>query len=277
MLKFSDNNKMSMLLVLLGIVLTACHDKPEPAEQNRQAEKVVKPVTNPDVLPYLNERDVLLPLTDVGCKKRSCEHMELQSLETVDQALNQHIEAWLAMILQDLLGEEHKSLSLHEALRQYVQKSNHWQAEFALNQPYQLDLSMKIAYQRNQYVLLQSIVNAKQEELRIEDRGYFSVFDRKQKKPLQLVDILADPQLKNFESILQAEYQKWLKEQSKEVKLLAPKSLNWKQQEWFFDGQGIGVHYQANQIAKGAKQLDIFLSPAQTKQLLRPAVYQKMF
>ena len=275
MLKLTDNNKLLMVTVL-AVTLSACHDKPEPAEQQKTSPAAVKPVVNPDILPYLNEQDVLIPLTGARCKARNCDQIRLQSIETVDSALNLYVQQWVSSILQDLLANE-QQVSLQQAVKNYVKKSNQWQAEFALNQAYQLDLSIKVAYQHNQYVLLQSIVNAKQEELLIEDRGYFSVFDRKQKKQLQLDEILAKNQHNDFERMLQTEYQKWLRAQSKEVKLLAPQQLQWKQQEWFFDGQGIGVHFRANQIAKGAKQLDIFFSPAQTKQLLQPAVYQKMF
>ncbi|MGP4882628.1 hypothetical protein ACTXQV_65410, partial [Klebsiella pneumoniae] len=49
-----------------------------------------------------------------------------------------------------------------------------------------------------------------------------------------------------------------------DVKKQAPKTLYWGQADWFFDGEGVGLHYQANQITKDAPQLDIYLTTEQT-------------
>lgn len=57
----------------------------------------------------------------------------------------------------------------------------------------------------------------------------------------------------------------------------APKTLYWGQADWFFDGEGVGLHYQANQITKDAPQLDIYLTTEQTKKILQPQVYEQMF
>lgn len=45
------------------------------------------------------------------------------------------------------------------------------------------------------------------------------------------------------------------------------KTLYWGQADWFFDGEGVGLHYQANQITKDAPQLDIYLTTEQTKNI----------
>jgi hypothetical protein len=45
-----------------------------------------------------------------------------------------------------------------------------------------------------------------------------------------------------------------------EVKKQVPKKLYWGQADWFFDGEGIGLHYRANEISKDAPQLDIYLT-----------------
>ena len=47
--------------------------------------------------------------------------------------------------------------------------------------------------------------------------------------------------------------------------------------DWFFDGEGIGLHYRANEISKDAPQLDIYLTIEQSKQILQPEIYQQMF
>ncbi len=65
--------------------------------------------------------------------------------------------------------------------------------------------------------------------------------------------------------------------QNADVKKDAPKTLYWGQADWFFDGEGVGLHYQANQITKDAPQLDIYLTTEQTKKILQPEVYEQMF
>jgi hypothetical protein len=77
--------------------------------------------------------------------------------------------------------------------------------------------------------------------------------------------------------IVQTHYQKWIEKQSDEVKKQIPKKLYWGQSDWFFDGEGIGLHYRANQISKDAPQLDIYLTTEQSKQMLQPEIYQQMF
>ena len=57
----------------------------------------------------------------------------------------------------------------------------------------------------------------------------------------------------------------------------APKKLYWGQSDWFFDGEGVGLHYRANEIVKDGTQLDIYLTKEQTAQVLRPEVLEKMF
>ena len=44
-----------------------------------------------------------------------------------------------------------------------------------------------------------------------------------------------------------------------------------------FDGEGIGIHYRAHEIAPEASQLDIYLNRKQTQQILKPEIYQQMF
>ncbi len=56
-----------------------------------------------------------------------------------------------------------------------------------------------------------------------------------------------------------------------------PQKPYWGQADWFFDGEGVGLHYQANQITKDAPQLDIYLTTEQTKKILQPEVYEQMF
>ena len=55
------------------------------------------------------------------------------------------------------------------------------------------------------------------------------------------------------------------------------KTLYWGQADWFFDGEGVGLHYQANQITKDAPQLDIYLTTEQTKKYCNLRFMNKCF
>ncbi|MFW1844968.1 hypothetical protein ACG9YY_18915, partial [Acinetobacter pittii] len=61
-----------------------------------------------------------------------------------------------------------------------------------------------------------------------------------------------------------------LKKQTADINKEAPKTLYWGQADWFFEGEGVGLHYQAKQINKEAPQLDIYLSKEHTKKILKP-------
>ncbi len=80
-----------------------------------------------------------------------------------------------------------------------------------------------------------------------------------------------------MDNIVQDAYKKWLKDNTKDVQQQAPQTLYWGQADWFFDQQGIGLHYRGDEIVKEAKQLDIYLSKEQTQQVLKVDVYQHMF
>ena len=140
-----------------------------------------------------------------------------------------------------------------------------------------MHVSTRIASQRNQYVLLQVGVDAQQEDIAVKDRFYFFVADRKLQKNLTMLDVIQKTQQNLLNDIIQKHYQQWIEKQSSEVKKQVPKKLYWGQADWFFDGEGIGLHYRANEISKDAPQLDIYLTIAQSKQILQPEIYQQMF
>jgi hypothetical protein len=72
--------------------------------------------------------------------------------------------------------------------------------------------------------------------------------------------VIQKNQQNELNNIIQAHYQQWIEKQSTEVKKQVPKKLYWGQADWFFDGEGIGLHYRANEISKDAPQLDIYLT-----------------
>ena len=168
-------------------------------------------------------------------------------------------------------------MSLQQAMNAYVKKSDAWQAQLQLNQAYELSLYTRIPYQRNQYVLLQIGIDSKQENISVYERYYFFVADRQQQKMLTPLDIIDPKQQLLMDKIIQTAYEKWLKDNNHEVQQQAPKKLYWGQAEWFFDQEGIGLHYRSHDISKDAKQLDIYLTKEQTQQVLKAEVYRNMF
>lgn len=256
-------------------MLSACEKSKDSTvktkdQHNPQQEK------NPEVLPYLGIEELDAKFAKPKCSFQNCFDIQIQTIKTQDQWLNQWIGKKLSEVIQSQIGLEQK-LSLQEAINAYAKKSNRWQSEFVQNTGYELKIQSKVAAQRNQYVLFQVVVNSKQAEVIVKDRGYFYVSDRVLKQNLLLTDVLEARQTKAFDQIIQNAYQQWLPSQTDDVQTLAPKRIDWKMQDWFFDQEGIGVHYRASEIVKDAQQFDIFLNKKQTQAVLKPKIFQKMF
>ncbi|MFV5376105.1 hypothetical protein [Acinetobacter calcoaceticus] len=246
------------------------------SSQTKLASSKTQNIEKAEVLPFLNLQQVKADYALPFCEKKNCIDVDIQTIKTQDAWLNEWIAKSQAKVIQDQIDLK-KDLSLQQAINAYVKKSDEWQDKYSKNRAYELHLHTRIASQRNQYVLLQLGLDTKQEELTIKDRYYFFVADRKLHKSLSLLDVLKKDQQTAMHQMVQVAYQDWLKKQTVEIKKEAPKTLYWGQADWFFDGEGIGLHYQANQITKEAPQLDIYLSTEQTKKILQPEVYEQMF
>ncbi|WP_017388367.1 hypothetical protein [Acinetobacter calcoaceticus] len=246
------------------------------SSQTKLASSKTQNIEKAEVLPFLNLQQVKAVYALPFCEKKNCIDVDIQTIKTQDAWLNEWIAKSQAKVIQDQIDLK-KDLSLQQAINAYVKKSDEWQDKYSKNRAYELHLHTRIASQRNQYVLLQLGLDTKQEELTIKDRYYFFVADRKLHKSLSLLDVLKKDQQTAMHQMVQIAYQDWLKKQTVEIKKEAPKTLYWGQADWFFDGEGIGLHYQANQITKEAPQLDIYLSTEQTKKILQPEVYEQMF
>ncbi|WP_454667410.1 hypothetical protein [Acinetobacter calcoaceticus] len=246
------------------------------SSQTKLASSKTQNIEKAEVLPFLNLQQVKAVYALPFCEKKNCIDVDIQTIKTQDAWLNEWIAKSQAKVIQDQIDLK-KDLSLQQAINTYVKKSDEWQDKYSKNRAYELHLHTRIASQRNQYVLLQLGLDTKQEELTIKDRYYFFVADRKLHKSLSLLDVLKKDQQTAMHQMVQVAYQDWLKKQTVEIKKEAPKTLYWGQADWFFDGEGIGLHYQANQITKEAPQLDIYLSTEQTKKILQPKVYEQMF
>ncbi|ENW79663.1 hypothetical protein F908_02634 [Acinetobacter sp. NIPH 284] len=264
--------------LMIGMMaLTACdHPKKNGADSAQATGQSAAPVEKAEVLPYLNMQEAKADYALPFCEKKNCIDVDIQTIKTQDQWLNAWITKNQANVIQQQI-EQNKNLTLQQAINAYVKKSDEWQDKYSKNKAYELHLNTRIASQRNQYVLLQVGVNAQQEDIAVKDRFYFFVADRKLQKSLSILDVIQKNQQNALNDIIQAHYQQWIDKQSTEVKKQVPKKLYWGQADWFFDGEGIGLHYRANEISKDAPQLDIYLSTEQSKQMLQPDIYQQMF
>jgi len=266
--------------VLLGLMLSACDDqqsKTKADEKPEEAYNVFQPkAESADVLPYLSIQEQPAKVALPFCENKNCLNLDVQTIDTKDTWLNTWIERNQALVIQDQVGLN-QNMSLQQAVNAYVKKSDAWQAEFKANKPYELAMYTRIPYQRNQYVLLQLGIDASQESFKVKERYYFFVADRSTQKGMNVLDALAPKQQANMDKWVQQAYAKWLKDQVLAVRQAAPKKLYWGQADWFFDQEGIGLHYRSNEIIKDGQQLDIYLSKEQTQQVLKADVYQLMF
>ncbi|MFW2147122.1 hypothetical protein ACK2M2_03155 [Acinetobacter sp. TY1] len=266
-------------LILISILLlVACDSKQDQSKKNAQEQAESEPiqVENPDVLPYLDMQETKADYALPFCEKKNCIEIEIQTIKTQDTWLNKWIETHQAWVIQNQVGLN-QEMTLQQAVNAYIKKSDAWEAEFPKNKAYELHMQTRIASQRNQYVLLQVSVDTKQAEVSVKARQYLYVADRKLKKNLTILDVIQPQKQNALNNLIQQKYQEWLDQQDMLVKKSAPKKLFWGQSDWFFDGEGIGLHYRAGEISEDAPQFDIYLDKAQTQQMLKPDVFQKMF
>lgn len=264
--------------IMIGMMaLTACdHPKKNETDTAQNKNQISTHTEKAEVLPYLNMQEAKADYALPFCEKKNCIDVDIQTIKTQDAWLNTWIAKNQANVIQQQI-EQNKNLTLQQAVNAYVKKSDEWQDKYSKNKAYELRLMTRIASQRNQYVLLQIGVDTQQEDIAVKDRFYFFVADRKLQKNLTVLDVIQKNQQNELNNIIQAHYQQWIEKQSTEVKKQVPKKLYWGQADWFFDGEGIGLHYRANEISKDAPQLDIYLTTEQSKQMLQPEIYQQMF
>lgn len=264
--------------IMIGMMaLTACdHPKKNETDTTQNKNQVSTHTEKAEVLPYLNMQEAKADYALPFCEKKNCIDVDIQTIKTQDAWLNTWIAKNQANVIQQQI-EQNKNLTLQQAVNAYVKKSDEWQDKYSKNKAYELRLTTRIASQRNQYVLLQIGVDTQQEDIAVKDRFYFFVADRKLQKNITVLDVIQKNQQNELNNIIQAHYQQWIEKQSTEVKKQVPKKLYWGQADWFFDGEGIGLHYRANEISKDAPQLDIYLTTEQSKQMLQPEIYQQMF
>ncbi|RLZ07229.1 hypothetical protein EAH57_13475 [Acinetobacter sp. 2JN-4] len=268
---------LNITLMIGMMALTACDSpKKNESDSTETIESKTAKTEKAEILPYLNIQESKAKYALPFCEKKNCIDVDIQTIKTQDEWLNTWIERNQAMVIQQQI-ELKQSMTLQQAINAYVKKSDEWQDKYSENKAYALHLNTRMASQRNQYVLLQVGVDTKQEDIEVKDRYYFFVADRKLQKHLTVLDVIQKKQQSAMHDVIQVHYQKWIEQQSIEVKKQVPKTLYWGQADWFFDGEGIGLHYRANEISKDAPQLAIYFTAEQTKQMLQPDIYQQMF
>lgn len=272
-----NNNIIQIaVLVLAGLAVSACDSSKQSQDQQNSDSASIFKQDKAEVLPYVHIQQQPAKIALPFCETKNCIDIDIQTLVTQDQWLNDWMAKTQAMVIQDQIGLK-QNMSLQQAVNAYVKKSDEWQAKYSKNPAYQLSLYTRIAYQRNEYVLLQVGVDSKQEDVKVNERYYFAVADRKKQQGITLLDIIEPKQQVYMNELVQKAYQDWLKQQTAEARQKAPKKLYWGQADWFFDSEGIGLHYRSLQIVDEGKQLDIYLTKAQTQQVVKADIYQTMF
>ena len=266
--------KITSILCLSTLLLVACDSKKDQKNSDTQQGKTQQEVA--EVLPYLNIQETKADYALPFCEKKNCIEIDIQTIKTQDEWLNQWIANNQSNVIQAQIDTK-QNMTLQQAINAFVKKSDVWQAEFPKNKAFELHMQTRMASQRNQYVLLQISINTLQADVSIKERQYFFVADRKLKKALSILEVIQPKQQNLLNNWVQVKYQEWLEKQDVDVQKQAPKKLYWGQADWFFDGEGIGLHYRASEIVKEGTQLDIYLSKEQTKQILKTDVYQQMF
>ena len=272
-----NNNIIQIaVLVLAGLAVSACDSSKQSQDQQNSDSASIFKQDKAEVLPYLHILQQPAKIALPFCETKNCIDIDIQTLVTQDQWLNDWMAKTQAMVIQDQIGLK-QNMSLQQAVNAYVKKSDDWQTKYSKNPAYQLSLYTRIAYQRNEYVLLQVGVDSKQEDVKVNERYYFAVADRKKQQGVTLLDIIEPKQQVYMNELMQKAYQDWLKQQTPEARQKAPKKLYWGQADWFFDSEGIGLHYRSLQIVDEGKQLDIYLTKAQTQQVVKADIYRTMF
>ena len=260
-----------LTLSIYSLVISSKNTKDQP--ENSQNPLVS---SAEDALPALKIKqknaDIALPF----CENKNCIDIEIQSIDTQDKLFNTWVNKSQAKVIQSQI-DLNQDMNLQHAIDAYVRKSDAWQTQQKGNKPYVLAMYTRIAAQRNQYLLLQVGVDTDQENISIKERYYFFVLDRYDNKTLKILDVIDPKQQVQMNEFVQKAYQNWLKNQAKDVQKSAPQKLLWGQADWFFDHEGIGLHFRTNEIVKDAQQLDIYLTKAQTQQVVKPVIYKNMF
>lgn len=254
--------------VLLALSLVACDRGPLDATDDQVD------TTPSATLAKLKIAQVPAKIALPFCETKTCLAIEVQTLATEDRWLDEWIALRQSQAIQSLIALDQK-MSLQQAIDHFVAKSDQFLEQSPEHSAYELALLTRIASQRHHLVLLQLQIDSQQGEKTIQNQQYFFVADRQQKRTIKLLDIVNPQQQLYVNDLVQQAYAVWQTEHGLTENM--PEKLYWGQADWFFDQEGIGIHYRAGQIAQQAPALDIYLTQAQTQQVLKAQFYTSMF
>ena len=261
--------KVVLVGVLLG--LYGCQQEQPPQSAPPKTSQA-----QTDTLGHLSLKQENAQIALPFCENKQCIQVDIQTIDTQDDWMNQWLANTQGTVIQDLIDLDQK-MTLQQAVDAYVKQSDLWREQSVDHQAFELQLSTRIASQRGPYVLVQLNVHATQGNQNIEKAHYFFVADRFAKRTVKLLDLIDPKQQLNMNEWVQSAYQNWLKENAEQIEQPTPEKIYWGQADWFFDSEGIGLHYRADQIVAGAPVLNIYLTQAQTQQVLKPELYADMF
>lgn len=210
------------------------------------------------------------------CEHRDCLEIQIESIKTQNSKINQWIERSQSRAIQQLIGLNH-NMDLQQAVNAYIKKSDEWQKQAKANKSFRLNMSTRLASQRQHYVLLHLMVYSEQGETTYKNQSYFFVYDRLKNKRVSILDTLKNNHQHRLDAIIQEKYQTWLAEQSEEFQANAPSKLYWGQADWFFDQDGVGLHYRQGQITEKSSVFNIYLTAEQTEKMLDESIYRILF
>lgn len=261
-----------MFGLLSMVLLCACESSTEPVLDS----DVKNTAATATQLEYLQIKQQPAAIAQPFCEQSVCLDLQIETVKTQDQWLNQWIEEQQSKAIQSLIQLDQK-MSLQQAIDAYVADSDRWRKQDPSHQAYALDLFTRVANQRKDFVLLKLQISSQQGDDQVKEQQYFFVADRQLQRNIKLLDIIAPTEQLSLNQLIQDAYQEWQRQQDVDLQKKLPEKLYWGQADWFFDQEGIGIHYRQGQILAGSKQLDIYLTQAQTQQVLKTEFYTSMF
>lgn len=134
----------------------------------------------------------------------------------------------------------------------------------------------RIPYQRNQFVLMQIGVDTNQENVMLRN-VIISLLQIVKPKSGGIIRVNSPETATGNECAGAKSVSRLVEETRTRSEKICTSEVVLGQADWFFDQEGIGLHYRTHEIVKDGTQLDIYLTKAQTQQVLKADVYTQLF
>ena len=121
-----NNNIIQIaVLVLAGLAVSACDSSKQSQDQQNSDSASIFKQDKAEVLPYLHIQQQPAKIALPFCETKNCIDIDIQTLVTQDQWLNDWMAKTQAMVIQDQIGLK-QNMSLQQAVNAYVKKSDDW-------------------------------------------------------------------------------------------------------------------------------------------------------